>query len=184
MNQRSALLLATALTVCVLVLGVGVVAVFADNQKLTLGVHYTVGGVSNPAGYTITITTPGDWAPAVWVLDVLYPINQPSDVDQGGQFGARFEAALDRMARSDQVIWERALRSVAVNRTTPLNQEIELPPPVPGGQLAVAVMVVSPESVRDTVLSKINSNGLAVYDAGASQVQSTRSCGVTWGQTL
>lgn len=111
------------------------VAVFADNQKLTLGVHYTVGGVSNPAGYTITITTPGDWAPAVWVLDVLYPINQPSDVDQGGQFGARFEAALDRMARSDQVIWERALRSVAVNRTTPLDQEIELPPPVPGAAI-------------------------------------------------
>lgn len=105
------------------------VKVYADSEELTLGVHYSVSGVGNPAGYSVAITDPGDWAPAVWVLDVLYPINQPSDVDQGGQFGARFENALDRMARSDQVIYERALRSVAVNRTTPLDAEIELPAP-------------------------------------------------------
>jgi len=36
MNQRSALLLATALTVCVLVLGVGVVAVFADKRDVAV----------------------------------------------------------------------------------------------------------------------------------------------------
>lgn len=108
------------------------VAVYAGSAKLTMGSHYTVSGVSNPAGYSITIIDPGLWSPDVWVLDVLYPINQPSDVDQGGQFGLRFENALDRMARSDQVIWERAKRSVAVNRTTPIDFEIELPPPVSG----------------------------------------------------
>lgn len=103
------------------------VGVFADSEELTLGVHYSVSGVGDPAGYTVTITNPEDWSPAVWVLDVQYPINQPSDVDQGGQFGARFEAALDRMARSDQVVYERARRSLAVDRTTPLDAEVSLP---------------------------------------------------------
>lgn len=103
------------------------VKVFADSVELTLGVHYSVTGVGNPAGYSVSITNPGDWDPEVWVLDVQYPVNQPSDVDQGGQFGARFEAALDRMARSDQVVYERARRSLAVSRTTPLDAEVSLP---------------------------------------------------------
>lgn len=93
-------------------------SVWADDIELTLGLDYTVSGVGNPAGFAVTISHPEDWAPVAWVLDVEYPIDQPSDVDQGGQFGKRFEDALDRLALGLQTLDDRTARAIKVARTT------------------------------------------------------------------
>src|SRR5687767_7717743 len=65
--------------------------VYADDAELTSGVDYSVSGVLDVDGYEVTITTPGDWDPDVWVLDVTPPISQDHDVSLGGTFGTRFE---------------------------------------------------------------------------------------------
>lgn len=105
-------------------------SVWADAVELTQGVDYTVSGVGNPAGYSVTITSPGSWTPAVWVLQVSYPINQASDVDQGGEFGKRFEDALDLLTLGLQTLDDRTKRSPKVSLTTPLNVDVGMDAPV------------------------------------------------------
>ena len=101
-------------------------SVWADGFELALGVDYTVSGVGDPAGYAVTISNPGDWSPVAWVLTVEYPIDQPSDVDQGGQFGKRFEEALDRLALGLQTLDDRTARALKVSNTTDPDLSIEV----------------------------------------------------------
>lgn len=91
--------------------------VYADDVELTLGVDYSITGVGVDTGYSVTITTPGDWAPDVWVLSVEPPINQGDDVSLGGVFGGRFEEGLDSLARRVQRLWDGVTRSWKVPRT-------------------------------------------------------------------
>lgn len=106
--------------------------VYADGVELVRGVDYSVSGIGDPAGYEVTLTEPLDWSADVWVLNVEYPINQPSDVDQGGQFGARFENALDRMALGLQTLDDRTKRTPKLALTTSLDAaEVAFPPPSP-----------------------------------------------------
>lgn len=105
-------------------------SVWADAFELTQGVDYTVSGVGNPAGYSVTITSPGSWTPDVWVLQVSYPINQASDVDQGGEFGKRFEDALDLLTLGLQTLDDRTKRSPKVSLTTPLSVDVGMDAPV------------------------------------------------------
>ncbi|MFA7602567.1 MAG: hypothetical protein WCY29_06120, partial [Novosphingobium sp.] len=110
-------------------------SVYADDVQLVLGTDYSVYGVGDPDGYSVVIAVPGSWSPVRWVLKVDYPINQPSDVDQGGQFGERFERALDRVARGMQSMKEGLDRAVA----RPLTEDV---PPSP---LAANRFVVTDE---------------------------------------
>lgn len=97
--------------------------VYADGVELTSGVDYSVAGVLDVDGYEVTVTTPGDWDPDVWVLSVTPPISQGNDVSLGGTFGARFEDALDALTRRVQSIYDIAIRAVVVPRTTPVGEE-------------------------------------------------------------
>lgn len=110
-------------------------SVFADDVQLVLGVDYTIAGLNNPAGYSVTISSPVDWNPVAWVLSVEYPIAQPSDVDQGGQFGLRFEAALDRMALGMQTMDDRTKRALKVSNTTDPSVSVEVDAPQPDSVL-------------------------------------------------
>lgn len=87
-------------------------SVYADDVELVLGADYAVFGVGDPDGYSVVVSNPSAWTPARWVLKVEYPINQPSDVDQGGQLGKRFEDALDRLARGMQSMKDDVDRAV------------------------------------------------------------------------
>lgn len=93
------------------------VKVYADDTLLVQGVDYSVNNVGVDAGYSVTITTPGSWAPTTWVLDVQPPMDQPSDTSLGGTFGARYEEALDRISNRLQRVYDMALRSLKSPRT-------------------------------------------------------------------
>lgn len=110
--------------------------VWADDVRLTLGVDYSVAGVSDPAGYQVNITSPGSWTPQTFALVVNYPIDQPSDVDLGGQFGARFEAALDRIARGMQSLDDRTRRALKLPFDQPVDQEISFSNDIPDDHFA------------------------------------------------
>lgn len=86
------------------------VKVYADDEQLVFGVDYVVNDVGDLTGYEVEIVTPGDWNPTYWTLIVDTPVDQPSDVDQGGQFGLRYENALDALARRLQVLATRMTR--------------------------------------------------------------------------
>lgn len=88
------------------------VHVFADGVELVQGVDYTVTNVLNPAGYAVTITNPGSWAPTNWVLDARPPIDQAKDLTVGGTFGAKFEDGLDKLDRRLQRVWDLARRGL------------------------------------------------------------------------
>lgn len=86
--------------------------VYADDELLVLGVDYSITGVGVDTGYSVTITTPGDWTTVTtWVLDVRPPISQADDVSLGGVFGARFEDGLDALTRRVQRVWDGVTRA-------------------------------------------------------------------------
>lgn len=88
------------------------VHVFADAVELVQGVDYTVTNVLNPAGYAVTITNPGSWAPTNWVLDARPPIDQGKDLTVGGTFGAKYEDGLDKLTRRVERVWDLARRGL------------------------------------------------------------------------
>lgn len=98
--------------------------VYSDGTLLVLGDDYTVEELQNEAGYEVHIAefAPGMepvwYTPDVWVLSVEPPIEQPADLSLGGQYGVRFEDALDRLARRLQVVYDMALRAIKSPRTT------------------------------------------------------------------
>lgn len=101
--------------------------VYADEQALVQGADYTVSGVGDLAGYEVTILSPSSWSGTDrWVLDVVYPIEQPSDVDQGSEFWKRLEDAMDRMARGQQTMADDLKRSVKLPIDTPLATEVTI----------------------------------------------------------
>jgi hypothetical protein len=111
----------------------GDVRVFADEQQLGIGVHYTITGIGNAGGFTVNFVDPGQWSQIQrFAVVVRYPINQPSDVDNGGQFGRRFEAALDRLSRNDQSIRDMAYMAIKMPYTTPLDVEVFVEEPKAG----------------------------------------------------
>lgn len=98
--------------------------VYSDNFELTLGVDYSVDHLQEEAGYEVTIASfapglePVWYFPSVWVLSVEPPIDQPADISLGGNFGAPFEDAIDRLTRRVQHIYDMALRSIKSPLTT------------------------------------------------------------------
>lgn len=110
--------------------------VYADDTLLSLGSDYTVSETLNEAGYEvdIVIPTPGLepswWGPDYFILSVEPPIEQASDVSLGGNFGARFETALDGLTRRVQHLADRTLRALKMPRTTSTAVEYEVPAPV------------------------------------------------------
>ena len=112
--------------------------VYADDTLLSLGSDYTVSETLNEAGYEvdIVIPTPGLepswWGPDYFILSVEPPIEQASDVSLGGNFGARFEIALDGLARRVQHLADRTFRALKMPRTTSTADEYEVPAPVAG----------------------------------------------------
>lgn len=81
-------------------------------EELSLGADYSVANVGDDDGYDVTISTPGDWDPTSWVLEVEVPINQPADVSLSGTFGARYEDALDRLSNRLQRVYDMAARAL------------------------------------------------------------------------
>lgn len=111
----------------------GDVRVFADEQQLGVGAHYSITGIGDDTGFTVAFVNPDLWAAIKrFAVVVRYPINQPSDVDNGGQFGRRFEAALDRLSRNDQSIRDMAYMAIKMPYTTPLDVEVFVEEPKPG----------------------------------------------------
>lgn len=98
--------------------------VYSDDIELVLGDDYTVDELQNEAGYEVTIASfapgmePAWYFPDVWVLSVEPPIDQAQDVSLGGSFGARYEVALDALARRLQRVYDMALRAIKSPRTT------------------------------------------------------------------
>lgn len=147
--------------------------VFADDAQLTLGVDYTVAGVGNPAGFSVTITTPGSWTPVTWVLEVQTPLTQEADLDQGsGGFALRFENALDAVVRRVQGVGELAGRSLRIRKTATVDEaDLELVPE-PGKALAWSV---------DGALTNINTLAQDVIDAEAAAAASAASAAASQG---
>lgn len=98
--------------------------VYADGFELTQGVDYSVDHLQEEAGYEVTIASfapgmePVWYFPDVWVLSVEPPIDQPSDISLGGNFGAPFEDAIDLLTRRMQHIYDMALRAIKSPLTT------------------------------------------------------------------
>ena len=90
--------------------------VYADDVQLTLGLDYSISGLNDPAGYSVTISDVAR-TPTYFVLSVETPITQEADVDQGGLFGARFEAALDAVVRRLQVVGGALAYTLKIDRT-------------------------------------------------------------------
>lgn len=89
------------------------------------GVDYTLTGVTpGSSSFTVNILNPGDWGDFdVFAVSVEYTVEQPSDVDVGGPFGARFEAALDRLALIMQSLEDRVNRSLKMPVTGTVGQD-------------------------------------------------------------
>lgn len=102
--------------------------VWADDELLVLGDDYTVTDLQTEAGYEVTITalTPGDedTEPTSFVLSVEPDIDQPSDTSLGGQFGTRYEVALDLLTRRLQRVFDMAERGLKLPNTTVLGDEV------------------------------------------------------------
>lgn len=102
---------------------------YADDTLLTLGVDYTVDELLNPAGYEINITIPDPGLEPAWwdatnfILSVEPPIEQGNDVSLGGQFGARFEDAIDYLARRLQRVYDMAQRAIKTPLSDAVGQE-------------------------------------------------------------
>lgn len=103
----------------------------SDNMltPLTLGVDYTIAGIGDPAGYSVTITVPGSWTPDWWVLSVETPTDQQVDVSLGGSFGQRFETAIDAMARRMQVLADGVRRGLKLSKAADPTVEYTIPSP-------------------------------------------------------
>lgn len=106
--------------------------VFADTVELVQGVDYSVSGVGLDAGYSVTITSPGSWAPTNWVLDARPAIDQGADISVGGQFGLAYENALDKLTRRVQRVYDLAARAVKSSISTAVGVSYELPAPQAG----------------------------------------------------
>ena len=97
--------------------------VYADDVELVLGVDYSITGVGVDTGYSVTITTPGDWTTVTtWVLDVRPPISQADDVSLGGVYGGRFEDGLDALTRRVQRLRDDARRAYKVPLATAVGE--------------------------------------------------------------
>jgi hypothetical protein len=99
----------------------------SDNPDtaLVLGVDYTVQGVGEEAGGTITLTVPANGTDSYSIYNVL-PLERTSDMQQRGQFqSAPFNAELDRVWQALQGIKTATNRSVFMATTAltfnPLN---------------------------------------------------------------
>lgn len=107
--------------------------VYADTTELTSGMHYTVSGIQNPSGISITILSTGiALDPDQWIVMHAPPINQNSDLSLGGVFGEAFEAGLDAIIRRMQAMDERLDRSIRVPITTEPGAVVDFPTPVDG----------------------------------------------------
>ncbi len=108
--------------------------VYADDVLLVNGLDYSVSSLLTEAGYEvdITIPTPGLepawWAPDYFILVVEPPIEQGHDTSLGGTYGARFEDALDALARRVQTIYDMAQRSIKLSLSSVVGTEYDLPP--------------------------------------------------------
>jgi hypothetical protein len=109
------------------------VHVFADAVELVQGVDYTVTNVLNPAGYAVTITNPGSWAPTNWVLNATPPVNQEKDLTVGGTFGAKYEDGLDKTTRRLQYVYDLAKRAVKTGLSVDPAVSYVLPVVLAGG---------------------------------------------------
>lgn len=141
--------------------------VYADDAQLVLGVDYTVGSLLDAAGYVVNITIPDPgyepswWGPDYFILSVEPPIEQASDVSLGGQFGKRYETALDAMTRRVQHLSDVALRALKMPRTTSTTVEYEVPAPV-------ANKVIGWNDTADGLALYDNLDGLAAAAAAAA----------------
>lgn len=102
------------LTLGVLVEDVDYLKVYADVDLLQLGVDYTVLGVGDPGGVSITIIgaeDPNEYV-GVETFTALYDpvLQQGADLALGGAFGRAFESALDAQNRQLQAVAERAYK--------------------------------------------------------------------------
>lgn len=102
--------------------------VYADDTLLAIGTDYTVAELMNPTGYEVTMLA-SETGVSYFVLSVEPPIEQASDVSLGGSYGARFEDALDGLARRVQHLADRTLRALKMPRTTSTAIEYEVPAP-------------------------------------------------------
>lgn len=145
--------------------------VYADDEELVSGVDYSVSGVADEAGYSVTITTPGDWDPAVWVLDVVPPISQEEDVSLGGTFGARFEVALDRLTTKLQYVYELTARSIKAPLTTPegdFTVDPDILTDLEGLSAAADAAIAAAEQTADDVIATAASASTATSAASTA----------------
>lgn len=99
--------------------------------ELVQGVDYTVTNIGLDAGYAVTITNAGAWAPDEWVLDARPEIDQASNLSVGGQFGTAFEAAIDKLTRRVQRIYDLSRRSLKTSISVAVGDNpYTLPAPV------------------------------------------------------
>jgi hypothetical protein len=109
---------------------------------LTLTTDYSVDGVGNPAGGQITLVAGKDWMTdgfltIGWAITIIrfLPLTQEADIRNQGEFYPEtHEDVFDRITMLIQQLNELLGRSV-VNAIT-VNQQITLPPPVPGQYLS------------------------------------------------
>lgn len=102
------------LTLGVLVEDIDYLKVYADVDLLQIGVDYTVLGIGDPGGVSITIIgaeDPNEYV-GVETFTALYDpvLQQGADLALGGAFGRAFESALDAQNRQLQAVADQMLR--------------------------------------------------------------------------
>lgn len=105
------------------------IQVYAGDTLQTITTHYTVSGVGNPAGGTVTfLVAPANGVVVTLVLDE--PFTQEIDYVDGDDFPASaHEEGLDRSVSRDLTLSERISRSLLLPPETTIT-DLELPTPV------------------------------------------------------
>jgi len=96
--------------------------VWTDDTQLALGDDYSITGVGDSEGFSVTIVDTG-LAPDVFVLVLKPTMTQGADLSNGGRFGVAAEEALDALARRMQALEDMINRAVKVPLTTALDAD-------------------------------------------------------------
>lgn len=108
------------------------ILVYADDDQLSVGTHYSVSGIGDDAGAEITLTDAAiAMDPDKWVVVHRPTIDQDSDLSAGGAFGLAYERGLDALTRRMQSIYSELMRSVRLHVDT-VDVAPSLPVSAPG----------------------------------------------------
>jgi len=113
------------------------VQVWADDTLLSLGTDYTVSGVGDVAGFSVTITDTSR-APDRFILLHVPPLTQGVNLSGGGVFGSSYMAGLDAIVRRMQALSDKIDRAIKLSVGTPVGSAAPTVEPLDEGEFWVA----------------------------------------------